>query len=92
MNESNELEEKKIMILASGTRTPIDGAAMQIDREKVKSPESDMEKWERKELARTRRHGSVFVRPVVCGKCGHGGGTLVKAGEKYQHQGKCPKI
>ena len=29
-------------------------------------------------------------RPILCVRCGQGGGTLVKVGDRYQHQHKCP--
>lgn len=44
--------------------------------DKPKSTESPQQKYERKQL---KKHG-VIPRPVVCDKCGKGGGTLVKAG------------
>jgi hypothetical protein len=28
-------------------------------------------------------------KPIVCRKCGKGGGTLVRVGE-YEHKGRCP--
>ncbi len=41
------------------------------------------------ESGNQRKLGKQTVRLLVCHLCGRRGGTLVKDGDRYKHQGRC---